>query len=348
MRKITIVDIAREAEVSIKTVSRVLNQESGVGDATRARVSEIIRAHNFKPNAAARSLPSSRSYMIGMLIRNLVSHYYFNGLQMGVMASCRRHGYHTMIETTEDVSTDREGFMRRLRTSGYDGMVVAPPVCDDPDILALLEAADIPYVRISPTVALERAPYVFMNDMQAAHDVMAHLWGLGHRQIAYLGFADTAASADRYAGYVQFFREKGLAPPYAQLQVALTTSVTAFEAGEALVTRKDRPTAIFAGTDFLAMGVVAAASKHGVKIPDDLSLVGFDDSPGTESVWPPLTTIHQPIADIGEAACTLLINQLGGERAEKAKTARILDYSLIIRASTATPPQSTSRNSWSG
>lgn len=337
MRKITIVDIAREAEVSIKTVSRVLNHETGVGETTRERVNAVIKAHNFKPNAAARSLPSSRSYMVGMLIRNLVSHYYFSGLQMGVMASCRRHGYHTMIETTEDIASDREGFVRRLRTSGYDGMVVAPPVCDDPDILGLLEQADIPYVRISPTVALERAPYVFMDDVQASYDVVQHLWGLGHRQIAYLGFADTAASADRYSGYVQFFREKGLAPPYAQAQVQHTTSATAFAAGEDLVTRPDRPTAIFAGTDFLAMGVMAAASKHGLNIPADVSLVGFDDSPGTESVWPPLTTIHQPIADIGEAACDMLVSQLGGDRAEKVKTARKLDYSLIVRASTAPP-----------
>jgi LacI family transcriptional regulator len=337
VRKITIVDIAREAGVSIKTVSRVLNHETGVGEATRARVSEIIKAHGFKPNAAARALPSSRSYMIGMLIRNLVSHYYFSGLQLGMMRSCRRYGYHTMIETTEDFAADREGFIRRLRAAGYDGIVAAPPVCDDPDILAVLEEADIPYVRISPTVALERAPYVFMDDVQASYDVTQHLWGLGHRQIAYLGFADTAANQDRYAGYAQFFREKGLAPPYAQAQVQHTTSATAFEAGEALVTRPDRPTAIFAGTDFLAMGVMAAASKHGLRIPADLSLVGFDDSPGTESVWPPLTTIHQPIADIGEAACDILVSQLGGDRAEKAKTARRLDYSLIVRASTAAP-----------
>jgi len=338
VRKLTIVDIAREANVSIKTVSRVLNLETGVGPQTRERVEAIIKAHNFKPNAAARSLPSSRSYLVGMLIRAMViGHYYYNGLQAGIMRSCRRHGYHMMVETTEDFASDREGFLKRLRASRYDGMVVTQPVCDDPEILKLLEDLDIPYVRVSPNTALERSPYVYMNDVDASYEVVEHLWNLGHRQIAYLGFADTAASQDRYAGYVRFFREKGLAPPYALHELARTTSSTAFAAGEKLVTLADRPTAIFAGTDFLAMGVMAAASKHGLRIPADLSLVGFDDSPGTESVWPPLTTIHQPIVELGEAATDLLVSRLGGDLAEKSKVARELDYRFVERASTAPP-----------
>ena len=338
VRKLTIVDIAREANVSIKTVSRVLNRETGVGEATRARVESIIKARNFKPNAAARSLPGSRSYLLGFLMHSVVGHYYLNGLQTGIMRGCRRNGYHMILETTEDYVADgREAFVRTLTASRYDGLIVAPPVCDNPAILTVLEDLAIPYVRISPTVELERAPYVYMNDQRASYDLIEHLWGLGHRKIAFLGFKDTAASHDRYAGYVQFFREKGLAPPYARVDIERTTEASALKAGEDFLARGDRPTALFAATDFIAMGVMAAVSKHGFAIPRDLSLVGFDDSPGSESVWPPLTTIHQPIDAIGEAAVDLLVSGLGGQLADKTKTARLLDYTFMARSSTAAP-----------
>ncbi|ESQ91482.1 LacI family transcriptional regulator [Asticcacaulis sp. AC460] len=339
MRKLTIVDVAREAGVSIKTVSRVLNHQAGVGPQTRARVADIIKAHDFKPNAAARALPGARNYNLGFLTRSIYSHYYFNGLHAGVMRACRRHGYHMVLETIEDfVSDGKDAFVRRLRASHFDALILAPPVSDMPEIMAILDDMEMGYVRISPTVELERAPFAFMNDQDASYDIMDHLWGLGHRQIAYLGFRDTGASAERYAGYARFFRDKGLAPPYPRTELPQTTSATAFRAGEELVTRKDRPTAIFAATDFLAMGVMAAAAKHRLIIPSDLSLVGFDDSPGSESVWPPLTTIRQPIEEIGEAAVDLLVAGLGGDLADRTKTARRLDYSLVVRESTAPPP----------
>lgn len=338
VRKLTIIDIAREANVSIKTVSRVINRERGVGTETRARVEDIIRAHNFKPNASARSLPGSRSYLVGLLIRTMANHYYINGLQAGVMRACRRHGYHAILETTEDyAASGRDALVKRLVGSHYDGLVVAPPVCDDPDILSVLEDLDIPYVRISPTSQFERAPYVYMNDQRAAYEIVEHLWDLGHRRIAFLGFRETGASKERYAGYSQFFRDKGLAPPYPQFELDQTTSASALSAGEALIARPDRPTAVFAATDFLAMGLMAAASKHGLSIPGDLSLVGFDDSPGTESVWPPLTTVHQPIEDIAETAVDLLVAGLGGQLADKTKFARVLDFKVVIRGSTAPP-----------
>jgi LacI family transcriptional regulator len=340
VRKLTIIDIAREANVSIKTVSRVINRERGVGSDTRARVEDVIKAHNFKPNASARSLPGSRSYLIGLLIRFMANHYYFNGLQAGVMRACRRHGYHAILETTEDYEAcGRDAFVKRLGASQYDGLVVAPPVCDDPEILSVLEEMDIPFVRISPTRQFERAPYVYMDDQRAAYEIVEHLWNLGHRRIAYLGFRDTGASQERYAGYSQFFRDKGLAPPYPQFELDQTTSANALSAGEALVCRPDRPTAVFAATDFLALGLMAAASKHGLRIPDDLSLVGFDDSPGAGSVWPPLTTVHQPIEEIAETAVDLLVAGLGGQLADKTKFARVLDFEVVIRGSTA-PPRS--------
>jgi LacI family transcriptional regulator len=339
MRKLTIIDIAREAQVSIKTVSRVLNHETGVGAATRARVQAIVDAHNFKPNAAARSLPGSRSYLVGLLVFSDEIHYYYSALQTGVMRAARRHGYHMIMESCRDMETeDRQSVLRRLGSSRFDALVVPPPMCDSPFILDVIEELRIPYVRIAPRVELERSSFIYMNDTAAAEQVMAHLWDLGHRQIMYVGFQETGASIDRYDGYTRFFREKGFVPPYPLITVSNATAKGAIETGEALLRQADRPTAIFAGSDLVAFGLMTAASKFGLSIPVDLSIVGFDDSPGAESVWPPLTTIRQPIIDMGERAVDILVKGLGGDLAVRTKEAHRLEFNLIVRGTTSAPP----------
>ena len=336
MKNLTIIDIAREAEVSIKTVSRVLNHENGVGPATRARVQAIIDAHGFKPNAAARSLPGSRSYLVGLMIYGEEIHYYYSALQTGVMRAARRHGYHMIMESLKDYELeDRHAVLRRLSASRFDAMIVPPPMCDDPAILDMLEELSIPYVRIAPRVQLERSSYVYMNDNQAAYDVMTHLWQLGHRQILYVGFKETGASQDRYDGYTRFFRDKGLVPPFPLMEVENGTPKGAIATGDAIMTSDTRPSAIFAGSDMIAFGLMTAAAKNGLSLPGDISIVGFDDSPGAESVWPPLTTIRQPIADMGEGAVDIIVKALGGDMATKTKEARMLDYALSIRGTTA-------------
>ncbi|MGA9657981.1 MAG: LacI family DNA-binding transcriptional regulator [Asticcacaulis sp.] len=338
MRHLTIIDIAREANVSIKTVSRVLNQEKGVGSTTRARVQAIIDAHGFKPNAAARSLPGSRSYLIGLMIFNENVHYYYNALQTGVMRAARQLGYHMIMEPMRgEEPEDRQVVMKRLRSSRFDAMIVPPPMCDNPEILDMLEELDIPYVRIAPRIQLERSSYIYMNDSDAAYDIMTHLWELGHRQILYVGFKVTGASLDRYDGYTRFFRDQGRVPPYPLIEVDEATTHGAIETGEGIMQWDDRPTAIFGASDMIAFGMITAAAKHDLSLPGDMSIVGFDDSPGAESVWPPLTTIRQPISDMGEQAVDILVKALGGNLATKTKEARKLDYALIIRGTTAAP-----------
>jgi LacI family transcriptional regulator len=210
-------------------------------------------------------------------------------------------------------------------------------MCDDLAILDMLDELSIPYVRIAPRVQLERSSYIYMNDSQAADEVMNHLWNLGHRQILYVGFKETGASQDRYDGYTRFFRDKGLVPPFPLVEVSLSTPGSLRETGETIMKSADCPTAIFAGSDTIAFGLMTAAAKMGRSVPDDISIIGFDDSPGAESVWPPLTTIRQPIADMGEAAVDSIIKALGGELADKAKEARMLDFSLVVRGSTSVP-----------
>lgn len=338
MKNLTIVDIAREAKVSIKSVSRVLNHEHGVSPATRTRIQAIIDAHGFKPNAAARSLPGSRSYLVGLMIYSDEIHYYYSALQTGVMRAARRHGYHMIMEPMRGYEQeDRLTVLKRLSTSRFDAMIVPPPMCDNPDILDMLEELDIPYIRIAPRLQPERSSYVFMNDVQAAYDAVDHLWQLGHRDILYVGFSETGASEDRYQGYTQYFRDKSLVPPYPLMKVAAADAKGSIATGEAIMCSRNRPTAIFAGNDMIAFGLMTAAAKNGLNVPGDMSIVGFDDSPGAESVWPPLTTIRQPITDMGETAMNSVVKGLGGDRAVKIKEVQKLDFSLIIRGTTAAP-----------
>ncbi len=338
MKNLTIVDIAREAEVSIKSVSRVLNHEHGVSPATRARIQAIIDAHGFKPNAAARALPGSRSYLVGLMIYSDEIHYYYSALQTGVMRAARRHGYHMIMEPMRGYEReDRPTVLKRLSTSRFDAVIVPPPMCDDPAILDMLDELKIPYVRIAPRLQLERSSYVFMNDSQAAYEAIDHLWQLGHRDILYVGFRETGASEDRYQGYTRYFRDKNLVPPYPLKEVDAATPKGAIATGEAIMSSKNRPTAIFAGNDMIAFGLMTAAAKYGLNIPNDMSIVGFDDSPGAETVWPPLTTIRQPIADMGETAMDSVVKSLGGDLAVKTKEVQKLDFSLVIRGTTAAP-----------
>ena len=338
MKNLTIIDIAREAEVSIKSVSRVLNHEQGVSAATRARIQAVIDAHGFRPNAAARALPGSRSYLVGLMIYGDDIHYYYSALQTGIMRAARRHGYHMITEPMHGYAQeDRVAVLKRLSASRFDAMIVPPPMCDDPAILDMLEELHIPYVRIAPRQQLERSSYVYMNDSQAAYEAIDHLWQLGHRNILYVGFRETGASKDRYQGYTQYFRDKGLVPPFPLVEVAAATARGAIAAGEAIMASDARPTAVFAGSDMIAFGLMTAAAKNGLNVPGDISIVGFDDSPGAETVWPPLTTIRQPISDMGESAMDLAVKALGGDLAPKTKEVHRLDFSLVIRGTTAPP-----------
>jgi LacI family transcriptional regulator len=265
-------------------------------------------------------------------------HYYYSALQTGVMRAARRHGYHMIMEPMRGYEReDRLTVLKRLSTSRFDAIIVPPPMCDDPVILDMLDELKIPYVRIAPRLQLERSSYVFMNDSQAAYEAVDHLWQLGHRDILYVGFRETGASEDRYQGYTRYFRDKNLVPPYPLKEVDAATPKGAIATGEAIMSSKDRPTAIFAGNDMIAFGLMTAAAKYGLNIPNDMSIVGFDDSPGAETVWPPLTTIRQPIADMGETAMDSVVKGLGGDLAVKAKEVQKLDFSLVIRGTTAAP-----------
>ncbi|UDF05470.1 LacI family DNA-binding transcriptional regulator [Asticcacaulis sp. AND118] len=336
MTRITIVDLARMSGVSIKTVSRVLNKQTGVRPEKRAEIEKLIADTGFKPNPAARALSGSRSYLIGLIFERPVTHYYQHELQIGALDACRQAGYHLVIEGLADLRhLPRDQMKAQLATSRFDGVVLAPPVCDDAFMLDLFDELEVPVVRISPVQHFERSPYVFIDDEAAGYDLTRWLIELGHRRIAFIeNLRGRGSNEARKAGYRQALADAGLESHPEWIVRGDVRVNNGFDEAETLLSRPDRPTAIFAAADYIAFGAMAAAAKLKLSVPEDLSIVGFDDAPGTLSVWPPLSTVHQPMKGLAEEATRMLLERINGR---DVPAAHQLDYFIAKRQSAAAP-----------
>ncbi|WP_424443718.1 LacI family DNA-binding transcriptional regulator [Phenylobacterium hankyongense] len=336
MPTVTIDDVAELAGVSIKTVSRVLNQEPHVREATRERVLKAAKELDYTPNVSARALAGARSYLIGLYYDN-PSPGYVGQVEQGAMAACRPAGYHLIVEQVQEAgATLREriaAFHARVRP---EGVLLTPPLCDLPEVLEALDAAKANYVRIAPSRDLERSPYVYIDDRKAAEEMTHYLQGLGHRDIAFIqGPPDHFAAARRCEGFLDAMASAGLAVRPEWVQPGEFSFRSGSEAGERLLSSPDRPTAIFAGNDDMALGVMAVANRLQIEIPSGLSVVGFDDSPSAQVVWPQLTTVRQPTAEMAAVAAEMLI---GRRAAARGPRGRLLAFTLVPRQSSGPPP----------
>ena len=345
MRSITINEVARQAGVSIKTVSRVMNREPNVRSETRSRVLAAVAALDYTPNVSARALAGARTYLIGLYVGN-PSDAYMGQLQNGVMRVCRRHGYHLLVEqvapeTIGAANPQSPGSVPDDRVLGrrvhVDGAILSPPLCDDLDLLDRLDAVGTPYVRIAPSVELDRAPLVDFDDRGAAYAMTTRLIALGHRRLAFVSGPDThAAAARRREGFIDAIADRGLSLPGDWLERGDFSFRSGAQAAERLLSGPHRPTALFAGNDDMALGVMSVATRLHLDIPHALSLVGFDDTPSAQVVWPRLTTVRQPVADMAAAAAEMIIDR--APRGAPGPVTRRLDFDLVFRDSTAPPP----------
>ena len=324
-------DVAALAGVAVKTVSRVLNDHPYVSTATKARVEEAVRALDFKPSIAARILSGAKSNQIALIYDNH-SPYYMHQIQMGCWERCHAEGIRLLAQPV-DVADPRVGDQIRglVSETHVDGIILSSPVPDCDPVLRALEAMDVPFVRISPGTNHALTSSVFMDDAQAADDMTTHMINLGHRRIGFIkGHPNHMASDDRLFGYRRGLDRAGIA--YEPQLVA--DGEFDFDSGTRAATyfldMADPPTAIFAANDDMAAGVLAVAHDRGIDLPGQLSVGGFDDTTLARTVWPPLTTIHQPMQELARTATDLLI--AGGDL-----THRRLPHVLIERASVAPP-----------
>ncbi len=331
-RRKTIIDVGRHAGVSTKTVSRVFNDAPHVSDAIRQRVLAAAAALNYHPNVMAQALVRRRSHMIGLVYEN-PSPSYVTELQMGVLHRLRDERYRLVVIPVESIA-DRAGeVVSLLRSAALDGVVLAPPASDNPRILDDLAAAGIRCARIAPTRLLDAGPSNIVDDVTAAREIAAHVIGLGHRDIAIIKGDPTHASSEaRLLGYSQAFDAAGVVMRLDWIEQGLFTRESGQVAARSLLAGSRRPSAILAQNDEMAVGALMAAREHGLSVPKDLSIAGFDDSDVARIAWPTLTTVRQPVFDMAVAAADMVIAQLEGTPFQMR---RDHPHALVLGGSTA-------------
>ncbi len=336
MARKTIDDVAKAAGVAIKTVSRVLNDEPNVRDETRARVQAVVKALNYHPSLSARSLAGRRSYLIGLVYDNPSANYVVD-VQHGAMTRCRQQGFqlfaHQCNTRGEELPAEVLGLVDQTHV---DGLVITPPLSESAALMKALDRRAVPFVRIAPNEVRHPSPYADMDDEGAAREMTEYLIGLGHQRIGFIiGHPEHFASGRRLLGYKAALRAHRLAyvPEYVKQGHFVFDS--GMESGRQLLMLPHRPTAIFASNDDMAAGVVMAAHEMGIAVPAELSITGFDDTHVARTIWPRLTTVHQPSYDLAYAATGLLLQML---KTRKAPAPVRLAHQLVCRESAGLAP----------
>ena len=338
-KRATINDIARIAQVSKKTVSRVINRSPFVKEETRVKIEAIINELGFAPDPQARGLAFRRSFLVGM-IYDQPNPQYVVDMQQGVLEALRGSGYelvvHPCSRTSPQFLSDIRAFVERQKLYG---VVLPPSASEDERLIELLDELDCHYVRIASVSLDEPASMLVTHDDAGAAEAARHLAGLGHTRIAHISGPALFRSAHvRREGFVSGLKEHGLDLEARYSVEAGYTFESGAEAGARLLDMQPRPTAIFTGNDEMALGVFKAARERGLRIPEDLSVVGYDDSPMASRVWPNLTTVRLPIRDMGRLAAEKLLLQSSEDTRAAARAAADVRPALIVRESSGRPP----------
>lgn len=338
-RRITSQQVAKKAGVSRTTVSFVLNDvsEANISEETRRRVLEAAEELGYVPNAAARSLVSGQTKTVGLVIsqaEHLQVDAFIPQLLYSLSSVSRLHGYQVLLETANN-SAQPGAYLQLVQGRHIDGLIVLNPRSDDTELAQLIETG-FPIVLMGRLrqVSLSAPVYsVGSDNRSAARRLTEHLIGLGHKRIAHITFSPEAyyATQVRLSAYRQALEQAGLKYDPNLVAYGNFSATSGFAAMKELLKVRPLPAAVFAGNDTIALGAMAAIHQHGLRIPNDIALVGFDDLPFAPYTVPPLTTVGVPAIEQGRLAAEMLMQLLRGET--PAQQALMLDIPLVIRES---------------
>jgi LacI family transcriptional regulator, galactose operon repressor len=334
-RRPTINDIARLAGVSKKTVSRVINASPFVRADTRERIEAVIAELGYAPDPQARGLAYGRAFLIGLVYDNPNPQYVVN-MQLGLLDGMRGSGFELVVHPCDRNSPtflqDLCAFVERQRLFG---VVLTPSVSEDERAARLMAEIGCGYVRVA-SVSLDNPEHMIeTRDRLGGREAARHLADLGHTRIAFVsGPASFRSSHERRSGFEEALAERGLSLAKTYAVEGAYTYDSGIEKGRQLLQMSPPPTAIFAGNDEMAAGVLQAARQLGVRVPEELSLVGFDDFQIASRLWPTLTTVRTPTREIGRLAVERLMGMEDDGRDPKSRLP-----SLVVRESTAPPPK---------
>jgi len=331
---LTLEQVAKLAGVSRSTVSRVINEHPSVQPEVRERVWKVIRAKDYQPHQAARTLVTRRTNAIGLIIPEAVTRLFtdpfFPQLTQGIAEVCNQRGYYLMLALMT-ATTDRDALYRRILHSGQlDGVIVAAAPFDDP-VLPRLQESHRFCVLVGHHPDYPKLPFVDVDNVTGAKSMMEHLIQLGHKRIATIaGPQSNVAGRDRLKGYRLALTQAGLAEDEALVAEGDYTEESGYCAAQRLLPAE--PTAIFAASDMMAVGAIKALTQAGRRVPEDISVGGYDDAPVATLVNPPLTTVQQLVVDLGRSAAEKLIGLV--ENHSTNTQTQLLSTRLVVRQST--------------
>jgi LacI family transcriptional regulator len=324
----TSADVARAAGVSVQTVSVVINGKSGISEATRERVLRAIQELDYHPNQLASSLRSRRTRTIGILVPSITNPYWPEMVR-GAEDVAHRNDYAVFLCNTDGDPTKEQGYIRLLRRHRVAGFFTT--IGGHASDIEALVATGIPVARAGVTQVHEKIVALNVDDRRGEYDATAHLLSLGHRRIGII-VPLSGPGAGRRAGYADALRERGIAVD-PELMVPAEFDIPSGQTGAGrLLALPYPPTAIVAGNDLIAIGVITTLKRHGKRIPEDVAVVGFDNIPMASFYDPPITTIAQPLYEMGAFAMQAILERIGNPALPG--TAVIFDTPLIVRRST--------------
>jgi LacI family transcriptional regulator len=340
MQRVKLTDVARMAGVHPGTASRALNPATRgqVSRETSRRVARVAQQLGYVPNPLARGLRTARSYIVGMVVPD-VTNPLFAPIVRGAEQVLSEAGYTLVLtDTNNDAATERRQ-IEQLRARGMDGFIVATARWEDP-ILDELADFGIPAVLVNRRSASARLPYVGGDERTGVQLAVDHLVELGHRRIAYLaGPQDTSTGRERSGAFTQAIRSHALPTGRQQIRVCTAYSESAgAEAARRLLGSASDVTAVLAGNDLIALGVLAVLADAGIRCPDEMSVIGFNDLPMVDKLTPPLTTVRLPLAEIGAVSARILLAVIDGAVPDGQVGQSLLGVQLAIRGTTAPPP----------
>lgn len=331
---VTIRDVARRARVSIATVSRALNNTGKVRPEIRERVLRAARTLRYTPHGGARSLISGRTHTVGLLLPDLYGEY-FSELIRGVDRAARRRGLHLLVSSSHGSASEAASAVRAL-SGRIDGLLAMVPGEDAGFIREALPPT-LPTVLLNSRTSGAQCPTLLVDDFGGARAMTRHLLERGYRRIAHIRGAEGNLQAEeRLRGYRAALKGSGAAPP--TVIEGDFTEEGGRRAGQAIAARSERPDAIFAANDMMAVGCLLALREGGIRVPEDMALAGFDDIPLTRFVSPPLTTVRADIATFGLRALERLAGLMGaGAAPSDAPSTERLPVEVVVRGSSGLP-----------
>lgn len=333
VKAVTMKDIARQAGVSQSTVSRILNGMPvaiRVSDKTRERVLAAAKEHGYRPNPLARALRGAPTMLLGAVVRDITDPFFVTAID-GIARSAKDRGYSVVLGHARARADEALELAAVLEARHCDSILLVGDFREQPLLIEDLERGAAPVVALWHGSHGHEFHSINVDNEAGVRLALDHLTELGHTRVAFLGGASLGDIKDRENAFRAYSEKAGRSAPAAYVQHVENTFEAAHAALDLFLRDGEPPSAIIAATDVLAIGLIGAAAEHGIRVPDDLSIVGFDDIPFAAASVPPLTTVHMPVAEMGEAAVELAVSV----RRDQAPEVHTFQPTLVVRRSTA-------------